>query len=105
MSAKPRCFAIGPYISTAEEGRMHHERRWTLDWWLIEHRKLKEAQAYLVRCFEELTPDQLEHPHFDEVWQEIQLEVFRHKDQLKWLEKWRDNLAPHDPYCYLATIH
>ena len=27
------------------------------------------------------------------------------KRQIKRLEIWRKNLAPHDPYCYLATVH
>ena len=91
-------------MSATDEGRVHHERRWTLDWWMTERRLMKAAYDELVGCFAELTTEDLELPHFETVWWEGQAKVDACKRQIKRLEVWRKNLAPHDPCCYLATV-
>ena len=92
-------------MSTADPGRVHHERRWTLDWLLLEQRLLATAYSELKAAMHQLTTSDLERENFDTVWWEWQARIDRHKSQINKLENWRANLVPYDPYCHLATVH
>ena len=105
MSSYRRCFTESPFMSTADPGRVHHERRWTLDWLLLNRRQASSAYAELLECFEMLTPDLAAEDHFEGLWWSEEAKVIQARDKIQSLVEWRDRLAPHDPYCYLATIH
>lgn len=92
-------------MSTADPGRVHHERRWTLEWLLLEQRMLETAYGELKAAMQELTANDLDRVNFDTVWWEWQARIGRHKSQIKLLTSWRANLEPYDPYCHLATVH
>lgn len=92
-------------MSAADPGRVHHERRWTLDWLLLKRRQANAAYAELIECFERMVEETAAQPHFDGLWWSEEIKVIQAKGKIKSLETWRADLAPHDPYCYLATIH
>ncbi|WP_420559765.1 hypothetical protein [Tepidicaulis sp.] len=105
MNSKRRCFTECPFMSAADEGRVHHERRWLLETRALHNKAVHRGYRNLLECFEALTPEMMALPHFAAEWWSDELRVIEAKEHIDWLDKWRHQLAPYDPYCYLATVH